>query len=108
MKPARPALAGVSFSLPARSDDAGGEDGQGVVFEQVDLQAVVEREGLGHGKVEGDGGAWRRWRSCASSAAARSRRCRDAVSLASASVLSGLRGTSSTTFLPGTQSTTTL
>ncbi|MEI9981427.1 MAG: hypothetical protein WDN23_21015 [Edaphobacter sp.] len=30
------------------------------------------------------------------------------VSLASASVLSGLRGTSSTTFLPGTQSMTTL
>ncbi len=46
---------GVVFAAAAE-DDTRGEDGKGVVFEHVDLQAVLQGEGFGHGKVEGD---WR-------------------------------------------------
>src|SRR5205807_1954263 len=42
----------VVFAATAE-DDACGEDGKGVVFEHVDLQAIGEGEGFRHGKVEG-------------------------------------------------------
>ena len=47
---------GVVFAAAA-DNYAGGEDGQGVVFKHEDLEAVLQREGFGDGKVEGDGGA---------------------------------------------------
>ena len=47
---------GVVFTAAA-SDDACGEDGQGVVFEEEDLEAVLQGEGFGDGKVESYGWA---------------------------------------------------
>ena len=67
---ARPALGGGVVLAAGASDDAGGEDGQLLVFDDVDLQAVLEREGLGDGQMEGGCAGRRRGRSCASSAAA--------------------------------------
>ncbi len=58
MKPARPALAGVSASAAGACHDACTEYWKGVVFEKVDLEAIGESEGFGHGEVEGDGRAW--------------------------------------------------
>ncbi len=70
-------LGGRVVFAAAAEDDACGEDGKGVVFEHVDLQAVGKREGFRHGKIEGARGAAAGVRSCASSAALRTEECRE-------------------------------